>query len=937
MSFSDAITRKPIPFQPDIGAEVAAQFDDMPAPFRALVEGVAGCSPYLAGLLRKEDVWIKDLATTAPDAMLEAVLTGLHDVALGAQSARFREAKRRVALLAALADLGGVWALPHVTGALTRLADTCVDAGLKALVSAEIARGKLPGMTLADAETAGGMAVLAMGKMGAMELNYSSDIDLICLFDETRFDPDDYTEARAAFIRVTRKLAALLSEVTPEGYVFRTDLRLRPDASVTPVCIAMETAERYYESVGRTWERAAFIKARVCGGDVAAGQAFLDRLTPFVWRKHLDFAAIQDAHDMRLRIRDHKGLGGALQLEGHNVKLGQGGIREIEFFTQTRQIIAGGRDRSLRVRGTVEGLDRLVAAGWLEAAAARELQDNYTYLREVEHRLQMLGDAQTHDLPSSAEGFARLAAFMGIAPDALRDELTARFTATARLTEEFFAPDPAAPPDTTLEYLEKWRSLPALRSPRAAEIFQRVFPGIRAHLDAAADPEGALQAFEQFLSGLPAGVQVLSLFEANPQLTQLVADICTASNELAGYLSRNAQVFDAVLGGDFFSPWPGQAGLQQLLSGQLGELGDYEGQLDLTRRWQKEWHFRIGVHQLQGLIAPEEAATQYADLAEAALAALFPCVVAQFATKHGAPPGRGAVVLAMGSLGAAQLSARSDLDLIVVYDAGGAEGSEGPRPLSARPYFARFTQALVTALSAPTAEGKLYEVDMRLRPSGQSGPVATALQSFESYQKNEAWVWEHMALTRARAVAGNDSLIADIAAVRADVLDRCRAPNDVALALQEMRQRLADAGRMGSTWEVKQGSGGAQDIELFAQGLALLARSEARTTEGQLQAAMEAGLIARDMAQDLAAAHKLFGRITQGKRLLTSETLAPETLGAGGQAMLLRDAGCESLDALGERLDQCRKQAKSHIDLTLHALLGDARNSKDQMTDDPNA
>jgi glutamate-ammonia-ligase adenylyltransferase len=207
-------------------------------------------------------------------------------------------------------------------------------------VAEEIRRGKLPGAAPDDATTAGGMFALAMGKMGAGELNYSSDIDLICLFDQDRYGAD-WQEARAAFIRVTRKMTALLSDTMAGGYVFRTDLRLRPDASVTPVCLAMSAAYSYYEAEGRTWERAAYIKARPCGGDLAAGERFLTSLTPFVWRKHLDFAAIQDAHDMRLRIREHRGLNRRLTVEGHNMKLGQGGIREIEFFTQTRQLIAG--------------------------------------------------------------------------------------------------------------------------------------------------------------------------------------------------------------------------------------------------------------------------------------------------------------------------------------------------------------------------------------------------------------------------------------------------------------------------------------------------------------------------------------------------------------------------------------------------------------------
>ena len=936
MEFFDRITRSPRPYHADIGAEVAARFDGFPKSGRALVAGVAGCSPYLAGLLHKEADWIGRLTQMPPEALRDEVLHAVREAGAAEMSVAFRQAKRRIALLAGMADLAGVWPLEAVTLALTDLADTCIDHALQLLVGAEIARGKLPGLMPEDAEQAGGMSVLAMGKMGAGELNYSSDIDLICLFDETRFDPDDYYDARSAFVRVTRKLTALLSDVTAEGYVFRTDLRLRPDASVTPVCIAMETAERYYESVGRTWERAAFIKARACAGDIAAGEAFLERLTPFVWRKHLDFAAIQDAHDMRLRIRDHKGLGGKLALEGHNMKLGQGGIREIEFFTQTRQIIAGGRDPSLRVRGTLQGLKRLTDAGWMPEEVRAQLSDNYRAHREVEHRLQMIGDAQTHDLPQDAEGFARLAAFTGQDVATLRDDIWARLTETSELTEAFFAPDASgAAADDTAPYLEKWRSFPALRSPRAAEIFQRVFPEILTGLQGAARPEEALQAFERFLSGLPAGVQVFSMFEANPQLTQLIVDICTASPILAGYLARNAQVFDAVLGGAFFSAWPGRVGLAVDLTDRLGEAQDYEAQLDMTRRWQKEWHFRIGVHQLRGLISPEDAATQYGDLAAAVIDGLYPVVAAQFARKHGAAPGRGAVVLAMGSLGSGRLSASSDLDLIVIYDAQGIDSSDGARPLATRAYFAKWTQALVTAMAAPTAEGKLYEVDMRLRPSGQSGPVATSLQAFDSYQSQEAWLWEHMALTRASALSGDAGLMADVEQVRARVLAQPRAAVDTAQEAQEMRQRLADAGRLGGTWDVKQGPGGVQDIELFGQMLALLCGDLSRVTPGQIEAGVKAGLIAAADGEELTRVHRRFGRVTQASRLLAGAAVTPDALGAGGQAMLLRDLGETQVDQAGAALDKCRKRAIKLIEQTILAFQAQAGCAQEMNKDLP--
>jgi glutamate-ammonia-ligase adenylyltransferase len=304
MTFTKRITQAPIPHNSERGADARAALVGAPSEFLALIEGAAGSSTFIAGLIQKYTDWVQGLADISPEDELASLLSQANELDPANLGPGLRQLKQKLALLTALADLGGVWELEHVTGALTDFADLAVSRALTASVSREIQRGKLPGVDPDSvALDGGGMAVLAMGKMGARELNYSSDIDLICLFDESRFSEDDYHDARAGFIRATRSMAALLSEQTQEGYVFRTDLRLRPDPSVTPVCLAMEAAERYYESLGRTWERAAYIKARVCTGDMAAGQAFLDRLTPFVWRKHLDFAAIEDAHNMRLRIR----------------------------------------------------------------------------------------------------------------------------------------------------------------------------------------------------------------------------------------------------------------------------------------------------------------------------------------------------------------------------------------------------------------------------------------------------------------------------------------------------------------------------------------------------------------------------------------------------------------------------------------------------------
>ncbi|WP_121025422.1 glutamine-synthetase adenylyltransferase [Litoreibacter meonggei] len=923
MAFSDHITRHPLPHNIERCAEARGAFLDLPEPLATLLENTAGCSPYLAGLMMRERDWISALASSTAEELRDGVWRDITQTE-GDLKVTFRQAKRRIALLAAVADIGGVWPLETVTHALTELADRCLQRGLTELTAAQIARGKLPGQTEADAESGAGMCVLAMGKMGAYELNYSSDIDMICLFDESRFEPDDYLVARTAFVKITRALMGLMSDVTADGYVFRSDLRLRPDASVTPVCIAMETAERYYESVGRTWERAAFIKARPCAGDLAAGDRFLDRLSPFIWRKHLDFAAIEDAHDMRLKIRSHKGLGGAMRIDGHNMKLGAGGIREIEFFTQTRQLIAGGRDPDLRVRGTREGLDRLVEAGWVPKEASDKLQAAYVAHREVEHRLQMINDAQTHELPKNEEGFQRLSRFMGEEDTTIfRAGLLARLEEVADVTDSFFAPDEAEEvPETEgllspTKYLEQWRSLAALRSERSVKLFKRVFPTILKQMGQATRPAEAMAEFERFLSGLPAGVQVFSLFDANPQLTKLIVDICATSPALATYLSRNSAVLDAVIGGDFFSPWPEVETLTELLATQMYEISDYEGRLDAARRWQKEWHFRVGVHHLQGLLSPDDASAQYADLAQATLAALLPVVETEFARKHGAAPGRGAVVLGMGSLGAAALTAQSDLDLIMIYDPGGVEESDGRRPLETRTYFARLTQAFVTALTAPMAEGRLYEVDLRLRPSGQSGPVATSLGAFTSYQTNDAWVWEHLALTRARAIAGNASLQADVEAVRCQVLSGSYDAERIKRETQEMRKRLADASGAPTLWDVKSGAGGRQDIELFSQALSLIGKGTERQISAQLNDAKRAGLLTDAQFDQLLDAHTLFSHIQMAARLMSNKAIAPDEMGAGGVAMLLRDCDCETVEKLASRVIECRKTAADVVEQVL--------------------
>ncbi|NDR56474.1 glutamine-synthetase adenylyltransferase [Aliiruegeria sabulilitoris] len=922
MSFIARITRSPIPFDAEAGADAQSLFAELPPEMREVLAGTAGCSPYLRGLMARQPEWLAEALFRDPGEVLASEFERLRPMSQTDLKTGLRQAKGRVALLAGLADLAGVWSLEEVTGALTDFADLSVDLAMKAVLAREFERGKFPGKTLDDLDDAGGMVALAMGKMGAHELNYSSDIDLIMLFDESRYEMGDFLEARSGFIKATRRMTSLLSDITGEGYVWRTDLRLRPDPSVTPVCLAMEAAERYYESVGRTWERAAHIKARPCGGDIGAGEAYLERLRPFIWRRHLDFAAIQDAHDMRLKIKEHKGLHETGSLEGRNLKLGPGGIREIEFFTQTRQIIAGGRDASLRLRGTVPALARLAETGWIPHRLAASFTDHYRYLREIEHRVQMVADARTHALPTSAEGFDRIARMCGQGDTAaFKAGIAERLVEVREAAEGFFAPGKkgggASTPTAEPEIVSRWRRYPALRSERAQEIFERLKPDLLARLNAAPRPDEALSAFDGFLSGLPAGVQLFSMFEANPHLRALIVDIASTAPALASYLSRNSGVLDAVIGGRFFAPWPGKMELCVALGQLLDETDDYEEQLDETRRWLKEWHFRVGVHLLRGIVDSAEAGRQYADLAEAVLTALLPAVVENFAHKHGRMPGRGGVAVGMGSLGAGWINSRSDLDLIMIYDAGDAEVSDGPRPLPVVQYYARLTKAVLTAITAPTSEGRLYEVDMRLRPSGKQGPVATSLSAFESYQKNEAWTWEHLALTRARPVAGSLRLKEDVEAVRLSVLEQ---PRDVAKVLEDvrdMRRRLSEAKGQQGPLDVKRGPGGMQDIELLAQAGALLTSAHARRTPPQLAAAARHGWLSKAEAEQLTATYRLARSVQSVGRLLVDGPLDPETLGQGAKEVLARETGLEDLDALMAELAARRAVSAEIIDAAL--------------------
>jgi glutamate-ammonia-ligase adenylyltransferase len=924
---------------------------------RALLDAVFGNSPYLGRCLALEMDSLRAFLADGPDTAFAALMADTEQ-SLDRETSQsrvmtgLRHAKRRAALIAGLADIAGLWPLEKVTGALTDLAEESIHVAARYVLGAAAAQGSIELTDASNPEKGSGYIILGMGKLGARELNYSSDIDLIVLYDADCVRGATPETMGSTFIKATRQLVSFIDARTADGYVFRTDLRLRPDPGVTPVAISAEAAESYYESVGQNWERAAMIKARPVAGDIEAGERFLHHLRPYIWRKNLDFAAIQDVHSIKRQINAHRG-GARIAVNGHNIKLGRGGIREIEFFCQTQQLIWGGRISELRDRGTVATLAALARIERIDRQTADDMTEAYGFLRRLEHRLQMVNDEQTHDIPRTDEGVADIATFMGYDTDAaFRGDLLHHLGRVehryAHLFEE--APELGAGgalvftggenhPDTvkTLEEMgfadggsisnivRSWHHgrYRATRSERARQILTEMMPRLLQAFASTATPDKAFARFDEFVAGLPAGVQIFSMFHANPPMLDMVAEIMGGAPRIADWLSRNPSLLDAVLTGDFMEPLGPRSELEMELEVILEEANDYEDVLELTRRWTNDQKFRVGVQILRGVVGGAAAGESLTAVADTVLSALLPRVETEFARRHGRVPGGGLAILAFGKLGSGELSPTSDLDLVFVYDhAADAEASDGEKPLTPGVWFARLCQRLISAITAPTAEGNLYEIDMRLRPSGSAGPTASRLESFERYYREEAWTWEHMALTRARVVAATSQDIDYRAtAIVCATLARPRDPDRLVVDVADMRLRMAGQHRGESLWDVKHRRGGLVDIEFIAQYLQLLhgpahPRVFAENTAEALERMGVVQALDKDDAASLIHALGLWWRLQDTLRLIAPGGLNEENIPDSTKAALARAAtqpdfetlkttmgkACEGVSALYRRI-----------------------------------
>ncbi|MDZ4789647.1 MAG: bifunctional [glutamine synthetase] adenylyltransferase/[glutamine synthetase]-adenylyl-L-tyrosine phosphorylase [Hyphomicrobiales bacterium] len=908
------------------------------------LQAVFTCSPFLGTLASREIDYLQVILLNEPDQCAQTLLEDLSRDMAGAASHAdamriLRTIKRRVALLTALADLGGVWSLEETTAALSRAADALTAEAVRFLLREVANAGTLVTPSMADPSIGSGYIVLAMGKHGAHELNYSSDIDLIVLFDGDAAPLRAGVEPTPFFVRLTRNLIKLLQERTGDGYVFRTDLRLRPDPGSTQIAISTSAAFQYYESAGQNWERAAFIKARAVAGDMTAGTAFLRALSPFVWRKYLDYAAIADIHAMKRQIHAFKGHA-AVTVAGHNLKLGRGGIREIEFFVQTQQLIAGGRQPDLRARGTLDALQALATRGWITETAALELSNAYCFLRRIEHRLQMINDEQTHTLPSDPDGLRRVANFCGFAEPAdfaaaliaqlnrVQNQYIRLFESVPELTSSKVkgslvftgvSDDPATLvtlaemgftyPASVVATVRGWHfgRYPAMRSARARERLTEVTPALLEALSQTANPDQALVGFDMFMSELPSGVQLFALLRNNPSLLDLIAEIMGSAPRLARVLSKSRRVLDAVLDPGFLRETPDEQQLCAFLNAQIAPLPDYEEALNRARIIGREQAFLIGARVLSGAIAPDAACKAYTALADGLIAALQVQVEALMDQTHGRIPGGEAAILAMGKLGGREMTATSDVDLIVVYDDNGIAISTGLKPLPPSTYYSRYTQRLISALSAQTSEGRLYEVDMRLRPSGNAGPVATSLAAFTDYQNERAWTWEHMALTRARVVAGPPRLTANLNTVISSVLARPRDAGKTSRDVREMRGKLAAHKTAKSNWDLKQTRGGSVDIEFIAQYLQLTHAASSpgvlsQSTTAALARLRDAGHLNPQNANALIAAAVFFDSLTQILRLCLEEQFNPVLASSGLKERLAKSVGAPDFDRLNVQL-----------------------------------
>ncbi|MFK7866353.1 MAG: bifunctional [glutamine synthetase] adenylyltransferase/[glutamine synthetase]-adenylyl-L-tyrosine phosphorylase, partial [Alphaproteobacteria bacterium] len=808
---------------------------------------VAECSPYLHGLMQHQADYAA-IFKQSPESYCDLILKTMADykdmvrpfASTESLMVELRMNKQKLALGLGLADLGGLLTLEQVTHYLSKFADHALDLALiyslQSCLRLKDRTSPFPHQDQTIKAQCGlfPITILAMGKLGADELNYSSDIDLILLYDPQGFEFCDPDRLQQDLVRTSHLFTKIIEEKQANGYVFRVDLRLRPDPNVTPPIISVEAAEQYYETQGLNWERSAMIKARPCAGNIELGNLFLTHIKPFIWRKYLDFAAIEDIRAIKLQIEAYR-KGKEIDFFGHNIKTGHGGIREIEFYAQTQQLIWGGKQSELRIRQTIASLHQLSTTKIIKTNDDQDLKMAYVFLRTLEHRLQMVDDQQTQTMPNDRSAMLKIANMMGFESiDAFEFEFMTILGKVAAIFDDYFFKEdeqdhaisesldfshkeiPIAiesflrdcgfkEPTSIYNMLHIWAigRYRATKFQRARDILKKILPELLVNFKSTLDPDAGFRNFDRFLEKLPSGVQLFSLFKSNPNLMRLLIDIISNAPRLGQLLSDDAELIENLLDQQMVTNHETIDILRDKLTDQLNNAtipDDDENIFYLIRKFVSDREFQIGVQFLQQLINIDELSLRLSNLAEASVGILTEFIIGQFIKQHGTIETSNFAIIAVGKLGSRELLPASDLDLLLVYDEINDDEaqivkSNGQRPLYLQVYYQRLAQRIVNGISLEMRGGKLFEVDLRLRPSGTTA-LANQFQTLIDYYMLEsgkpkpaaAWNFEYMAMTRARVIyATNTDFKHSLCKWRNGLFQQERDTIQLAIDVKDMR------------------------------------------------------------------------------------------------------------------------------------------------------
>ena len=902
----DALSTLPASLQ----ADAAARWAELESRLRplapagewlALLPRVLVLSDFVTQALRREPDLARDLIASgdldqpydaaAIAARVSTALGGTTDEADLKQ--RLRALRRREWVRLAWRDLAGRATLAEVMATLSEFADALIHGALSVLTARAHEQNGVP-------RSASGapmqLVVLGLGKLGGHELNFSSDVDLIfCYPDDGEIEGPRALSHHEFFLRLGQSLINVLSEATADGFVFRVDLRLRPNGASGPLALSFAAMEHYYQTHGREWERYAFIKARACAGDRDAGNALLASLRPFVYRRYLDYGTLDAIRAMKAMVAAEVARKGMAD----NIKLGAGGIREIEFIAQTFQLIRGGREPALQQRATLAAVSALARAGQLQPDAAQALATAYEFLRNAEHRLQMVADQQTHALPADDLGRARLAGGLGFAAvaeldaalAAQRAQVHAQFNAllAGDATTTAAKPNAAWPPvdrDAAIAALrrsnygspeEAWALLRGLHDSPAHRALtadgrtrlDRLMPLLIAECARAREPVTTLARVVRLLEAIGRRTAYFALLAENASALSQLVKLASASGFIATWIGQHPVLLDELLDPRALYALPTRAALDTELRARLSALApdDLEAQLNLLREFRNSQMLRVAATDLALGLAADDVGRHLSQLAEVLVAVALDLAKGELDRRHGQPRNaHGAVpgfaVIAYGKLGGLELGYGSDLDMVFLYEDGAGQ-TDGARPLPNELYFARLGQRLIHFLTARTAAGILYDVDMRLRPSGRSGLLVTSVDAYRAYQSSKAWTWEHQALVRSRAIAGAAGPRTQFDAIRQAVLCLPREGEKLRTEVRDMRARMvaAQAGD-SAAFDIKRSRGGIVDIEFMVQYWVLRwAHDHADVTRHTdnihiLQSLAAAGVIDAQRADQLADAYR---------------------------------------------------------------------------------